>query len=519
MWNSYTKKERPTCFEGTRTAVLTEIYSWYKRPHDLQSQIYVLNGLAGIGKSTIARTVAQEADKRGLLGASFMFSRSEDDRKSAKLFFGTIAYQLSLYNKEISLCIGDALERKPNTSSKQLQDQLRDLIIQPLQSCEQASNSTILIVVDALDECDEQDAMRLLSLFLEEIHKVPNLKIFFTTRPELHIRKILLNNKFHQLYQLHDIENSIVESDVRRYLLHELSPQAVRAALPELDPPPWTPSPPELNSLVNAAGKLFIIASTAIKFLLDDRRCDPKAQMRDLMQAITVGTTGATPLNTLDGVYTQILSVAIPPNSSTEILSRFHSVIGTIVLLQDPLPLRHLAILLQMDTNDIKRALFPLHSIISLSGPEETQTPRIYHKSFPDFITDAKRCSHDPRFHVSIGIQHAHIARNCFLVMDEQLHANICGSEFPEKYLDNHEIQHLLGDKISRELQYACLHWATHLFNAEKDDDLYALLERFSFIHLLHWLEVLSLVGRLDVGCIALNYAMRFMVGEFTQTK
>ena len=490
---------------------MTDIYSWYESS---ESQIYCLDGLAGIGKSTVARTVAQETHNRGLLGASFFFSRSEDDRKSAKLFFGTVAFQLSQYSQEISLRIGEALEDKPDASSKQLQDQLRDLIIQPLQSCEKASGSTILIVIDALDECDDQDAERLLSLFLQEIHKVPNLKIFFTTRPEHHIRGILLRHKSHQQYRLHEIENSIVEGDVRSYLSHQLSSQAVEAALPELYPPPWTPSPSELNTLVNAAGKLFIIASTIIKFLLDDKRYNPKAQMRDLMQVITVDKTGV-PFNTLDGVYTHILSVAIPSNSSPDILSRFHSVIGTIVLLRDPLPLRPLAVLLHTDPNDVKGALVHLQSIIFLSGREDT--PRIYHKSFPDFITDVKRCSHDPRFHVSVGMQHACIARNCFQVMDEQLRANICDLKFPEMYLDNHEIQHLLGDRISSELRYACLHWATHLFNAEKDSNLSGQLERFSSTHLLHWLEVLSLIGQLEVGCVALDYAMRLTVSRFTR--
>ena len=82
--------------------------------------------------------------------------------------------------------------------------------------------------------------------------------------------------------------------------------------------------------------------------------------------------------------------------------------------------------------------------------------------------------------------------------------------------MDNDKIQHLLGNRISGELQYACLHWATHLFNAEKDDNLSRQLERLSSTHLLHWLEVLSLIGRLEVGYIALDYAMRFTVGGFT---
>ena len=491
---------------------MTEIYSWYEGS-DGQTQIYVLEGLAGIGKSTVARTVAKEAHERDWLGASFFFSRSEDDRKSAKLFFGTIAFQLSQYSQEISLRIAEALELKPDASGKHLQDQLRNLIIQPLQSCK--NKSTILIVIDAFDECDKQDAQRLLSLLLQEIHKVPNLKIFFTTRPESHILNILCRHEAHHLYRLHDIENSIVEGDVRSYLSHGLSSQAVKTALPVLEPPPWTPSLSDFNAVVNAAGKFFVIASTAIKFLLDDIRCNPKAQMKDLMRGIAVDNTGANPLNTLDGVYTQILSVGIPLHSSPENLSRFHIVVGTIVLLQDPLPLQALASLLQTNINDVKGALLHLQSIIWLSGPENT--PRIYHKSFLDFITDAQRCSNVPRFYVPVGLQHGCIAQNCFRVMDEQLRANICGLKFLEMYLDNEKIQHLVVGRISSELQYASLHWATHLWSAEKDDDLFGLLEKFSFTHLLHWLEVLSLIGHLEVAHTALDHSKKVAVGGFTQ--
>ena len=96
--------------------------------------------------------------------------------------------------------------------------------------------------------------------------------------------------------------------------------------------------------------------------------------------------------------------------------------------------------------------------------------------------------------------------------MDEQLCTNICDLKFPDNYLNNDEIQHLVDGRISYELQYACLYWATHLYSADKDDKLLTLLEEFSFTHLLHWLEVLSLIGRLEAGYIALDYAMRFTV-------
>ena len=72
--------------------------------------------------------------------------------------------------------------------------------------------------------------------------------------------------------------------------------------------------------------------------------------------------------------------------------------------------------------------------------------------------------------------------------------------------------------RISSELQYASLHWATHLCSAEKDDDLFPLLKQFSFTHLLHWLEVLSHIGRLEVANIALDRSIMFAVSGFTQS-
>jgi len=56
--------------------------------------IFWLNGVAGTGKSTISRTIADRFKKQGILGASFFFKRGERDRGNAALFFTTIAAQL-----------------------------------------------------------------------------------------------------------------------------------------------------------------------------------------------------------------------------------------------------------------------------------------------------------------------------------------------------------------------------------------------------------------------------------------
>lgn len=53
-----------------------------------------LNGMAGTGKSTVSRTVAQTFADRGQLGGSFFFKRGERDRENASLLFTTIVHEL-----------------------------------------------------------------------------------------------------------------------------------------------------------------------------------------------------------------------------------------------------------------------------------------------------------------------------------------------------------------------------------------------------------------------------------------
>jgi hypothetical protein len=65
---------------------------------------------------------------------------------------------------------------------------------------------------------------------------------------------------------------------------------------------------------------------------------------------------------------------------------------------------------------------------------------------------------------------------------------------------------------IPAHLLYACRHWATHLSEAlscadSAEDDVCDALTLFSSLHLLHWLEVLSLTGRLAEALPALRHA------------
>src|SRR5258708_30244752 len=86
--------------------------------------IYWVNGLAGIGKSTIARTVAEDAKDLNLLGASFFFSRQEKELSDADLFIPTIAYQLAQSHPEARPAIIKVLRRDSGIFKKKIGPQL-----------------------------------------------------------------------------------------------------------------------------------------------------------------------------------------------------------------------------------------------------------------------------------------------------------------------------------------------------------------------------------------------------------
>ena len=92
-FNSSDNQHNPLCLQNTRVDVLNQIRAWADSNNE--RCIFWLNGMAGTGKSTIARTIACEYYNKERLGANFFFSRDTEDRSHFGKFFTTIAVQLA----------------------------------------------------------------------------------------------------------------------------------------------------------------------------------------------------------------------------------------------------------------------------------------------------------------------------------------------------------------------------------------------------------------------------------------
>jgi hypothetical protein len=182
-------------------------------------------------------------------------------------------------------------------------------------------------------------------------------------------------------------------------------------------------------------------------------------------------------------------------------------VLGAIVLLFDPLGPDSLESLLGLEQNTVHSTLLHLHSIAIVSDTGDGSV-RLIHPSFHDFLIDTDRCD-DVNFAVNARPHHTLLAENCLRVL-QTLSSDICEIGDPSIY--NQQVVNLssrIATHIPVHVRYACRHWASHLLRGDIHDTILDLLLIFCSSQLLNWLEVMSLLGALDIAMTALQSTHR----------
>ena len=351
-----------------------------------------------------------------------------------------------------------------------------------------------MIVIDALDECRDEDPESAILLVLGQlVSKIPGVKFFITSRPETHIttgfRGPLLKNATN-IFILHNVEPHTIDNDIHCFFQHELSKLTRR-------PQGW-PTASHLDFLCQRAAGFFVYAVAMVNFLKHKFRL-PSDQLNIIMKSPENTThEGQSPLKvhqSLDSLYTSIFHIAFPENeTNADDEATVRSVLSVVVLATNPLSPSAIAALVGLEPDVVLALLELIQSLLVLHNDCDHPV-QPFHKSFPDFITDPTRCV-DTRFYISPDYQ-LELALECLKLMDKSLKRNMCSIPDYALNLDVEDLpERVEKSGIHGALEYACRSCYKHLIGtADWTTDVVSALHCFMEEKFTFWLEVLSVVG------------------------
>ncbi|KAJ5234280.1 NACHT and WD40 domain protein, partial [Penicillium citrinum] len=483
-FDSYENQHKDECLPGTRTDILNQIKEWAASPY--REAIFWLYGIAGTGKSTISRTIAKSFSETRSLGASFFFERGEGDRGNARKLFPTIARQLAIIHPLLMPILHEAVNDNPGIAAKGLREQFDKLLFQPFKKLPLSDTSlqSVVIVIDALDECEGDGDIQLILQLLPQLQRVTTmrLQVLLTSRPDLSrfvFSKMKLDH--YKDFILHNIPLEVIEHDITLFFCHRLPEIRVLHNLPT----DW-PGKRDLQRLITLSIPSFIFAATICR-IFEELDWDPADSLSSIF-------TQQDDRTRLTGTYLPVLDRLLNrqnKNQKEQLVMQFRQIIGAIVVLETSLSIGALSRLLGISQRLIHLRLNPLQSVLRV--PDNDITPiRLFHLSFREFLLDPVTRTKTP-----LGISeietHNMLTKKCLQIC-QKLEENIC--QLPNYGSQNVEIdRQTINEYFPPELQYGCRYWAHHLVQCTELTNI--AYEAYSFLqtHLLLWIEAMSLLG------------------------
>jgi hypothetical protein len=478
---------RRSCTEGTRKQILDDLMDWARNRSG--PNIYWLCGMAGTGKTTIAYSFCKRLDVEHLLGASFFCSRTIDESRDIRAVFPAIARELALRSPSLLPFLIKAVKENPDIASGQPTDQLTRLI---RDSIYLHLDKPCVVAFDAFDEFKTiEDARRLLIILLRFAPTLPNIRFFITSRQEPQLQEVLEVAKDNTLL-LHEVEESLVRGDIKQYLVER---RAEIRAEKRLSESWWTER--QLQILLNSAGKLFIYASTACSFLETSDKEECEGNLNLVLSSHFLSSTAAPgQYYQLDKLYSQVLD-------SLKQDRRWHQIFHTlqvVIAAVNPLPIQTIAVLLKMDIGAVYTAVRRLGAVITIPDNKDANTPVLpFHASFPDFLHDQSRSN---THHIPQCSVHHLIMGLCLNVFETNpaFKQDICNIGKHNVHISSINASSL--QSITKELEYSCIYWLRHLGHILDSEELqdaeHSQVMKFFDLHLLHWIECMALLRKLE---------------------
>ena len=120
------------CMPDTRANLIETLLS-FAVSEDTSQRLFLLSGIAGCGKTSVATSVAKSLHQRDCLSGSFFFQSDNEKMRIPAYLLHTVAYSLALRNESYKKAIMHVLnDDKINIENQGLSIQFDELLRKPL---------------------------------------------------------------------------------------------------------------------------------------------------------------------------------------------------------------------------------------------------------------------------------------------------------------------------------------------------------------------------------------------------
>ncbi|KAG8733654.1 hypothetical protein FRC10_012228, partial [Ceratobasidium sp. 414] len=475
---------RTRCMPNTQTTVLQDLREWVQ--YGKFQKVYWLSGIAGTGKTTVAYSLCEWLENSGKPAASFFCSRDFPDCRDVRRILPSVSYQLARLSRPFRCAVSSAIEQGPELCNGSVDEQFKKLIAVPFQDIGHTFGADVVIVLDALDECQDKDGVnKILDACFKGTAGLP-VRFLVTSRHNPGILERMIASQLgtrRAELRLHEVDHAAMQQDVRAYLRTELEPLGL--------------SEHDIECLIRRSGGWFLYAASTVKYIGQHNVPGWAERLKRLLD-ISSYTETTTDQN-IDTLYAAVLEEAVDqPDLESSSRAEVMLIMRTVLCAQVPVTMNAVAGLLRLDFDRlVHTVLLPLLPVMHVSGAGDLVMT--LHDSFASYLVDPERSG---RFYCDVERDHAWLAQLCFAVYSAASPSfNVCNLE--SSYLLDRDVPRIddrVNESISQAMWYASRYWATHLKLAGLADNLLTALHNFLSRRLLLWMEVMNLKHHISVA-------------------
>ncbi|KAF8336247.1 uncharacterized protein EI90DRAFT_3168326 [Cantharellus anzutake] len=471
------------CLKDTRIDLIERIMAWCRTTEDSKNRVLLLTAVAGAGKTAVALSIAEECKRENISSSSFFFKAGEQSRPD-HLFSG-MARSMATHDPAYRASLISTLQEDPALSTAPFATQFEKLVAEPLRLRTSSSDRPMVIIIDALDECDTKSFPRLADILRKAVPKLPpNIKFFLTSRQFDLVDRFLSPNYPIDRLTI-DLSDDANMHDCAVYIRSQL--YELRDVHPGLED-----GIGEEDTLVHSirerAGSLFIWISTVFDYMKVSGSDAAKMLKKLLDEDLNRSKPSAEEM--MDRLYASILEKCNWKDD--DFVHDYPIVMGAILIVQKPLSVAAWdAILSPLLKSDVRHTLAQLAPLISGVGDPDKPI-RILHQSFRDFLTDRVN-PQSPilhRFGVDARRENDRVALRCIEILNKDL-PTMRDLGLIKGLSRKAKLPLVPQEALSEHVHYACRHFVHHL--SQFRGPLGALnvpIHAFLNKQILRWVEV-----------------------------